>query len=382
MRWYYAAMIALALVPAVMISSLPFRDGSGKRASQKGRLWIYAMGVVCAEFCLLSARALDGLIVGGEGLFSPYYLLFYVPVTAMAMSLVYRMARRDIAGVFAGGVDVSGWQIMWLPQMAFFLLMLISDVRDPARERLTVAAVTGFGAYITYLMCARMAGKLMEAARRKERDAQLERIIAQQSAQYVMLTEQIDAMRKARHDLRHHMSALWQYVESGDRQSLGEYLSEYGKDINMDSVSVCANRAVDSVAQHYLGAARAEGIEVDAAIDVAEDMGGISTPDICIALGNTLENAVEAVRREPEGVRRFIRVRTENTPSWLTIVVGNSFTGKLRAEGDGYLSSKEPGRVGVGLASIRSIAEKYGGMARYRTVDGVFLTEMILFKSQ
>ena len=47
------------------------------------------------------------------------------------------------------------------------------------------------------------------------------------------------------------------------------------------------------------------------------------------------------------------------------IVATNSFNGKVKKDGDCYLST-HPGGSGIGLTSVASIVERYGGTATFR----------------
>jgi sensor histidine kinase regulating citrate/malate metabolism len=82
--------------------------------------------------------------------------------------------------------------------------------------------------------------------------------------------------------------------------------------------------------------------------------------DLCVIMGNLLENAVEACRYVEE---KFIKVRAVVDGDFLTVVVENSFDGIWRYEGGVYMSRKEaPETRGVGLSSVRAVCEKYGGL--------------------
>ena len=90
---------------------------------------------------------------------------------------------------------------------------------------------------------------------------------------------------------------------------------------------------------------------------------------------NLLENAVEALQREGGG---WLRARCISTEGYLSLVVGNASTARLRSVNGRYLSSKAEGRFGLGLATVQEIARKYGGRAEF-TADGEqFLASVFL----
>lgn len=221
--------------------------------------------------------------------------------------------------------------------------------------------------------------RALSSAIRERQLRDLSKSIELQHRQYTELSRQLEQTREFRHDLRHHMAALRGYAQSGDTHALLAYLDDMVV-LKLDApMRFCGNGAVDALAQQYLGRARAEGVEVDAVLEVGEDT-GISAPDLCVVFGNCLENAVEAALRARPG-NRSIRIRALETQGWLSIVQENGCpTGSLRKTELGYLSSKAEGRVGIGLVSVLTVAEKYGGTAQYQMEGERFRTSVILFK--
>ena len=61
----------------------------------------------------------------------------------------------------------------------------------------------------------------------------------------------------------------------------------------------------------------------------------------------------------------------------LCAAVDNTFTGAVRRTTGGFLSTKHAG-LGLGTASVRSIAEKYHGVCRLEPRDGMFCASVLL----
>ncbi len=215
----------------------------------------------------------------------------------------------------------------------------------------------------------------------KRQEEVMGRYLRIQEQKYAALSKYLREVRAARHDLRHHLSVIEKYIANGDRDELREYVAGIGSSAAFESsLSVCGHFAVDAIARHYLYMARQEDIALDIELDVPENI-GIPSADLCIILGNSLENAVEAVAKIRQG-KRYIRARSQNTESKFTLVIGNPYTEAQKDGHGGFRSTKQPGHEGLGLMSIRQVAEKYDGAALFETKDGLFTTSVILFKPE
>jgi len=196
-----------------------------------------------------------------------------------------------------------------------------------------------------------------------------------QGMHYKLLQSHIDEVRKARHDLRHHLSAIQAFIDTGESDRLAEYIDEYKATLPDDSViTFCDNYAINSVLQYYIGMAKNEGIKVNVHVELPEKL-SIRDSDLCIIFGNCVENALEACRRF-EG-DRFINVKSMIVGNMLTIVIDNSFDGDLKKKGDGYISRKD-GSLGIGVSSVKTVIRKHNGEARFEAKNNVFHASMML----
>jgi len=192
------------------------------------------------------------------------------------------------------------------------------------------------------------------------------RQIAIQREQYTGITESMEQARKARHDMRHQLSVIQGFNELGDQENLRKYLEELISHIPMAfEKSYCENMAVNSVVAHYAKIAESESIDTDIKITIPEKTGEVPAMDLCVILGNLLENAIDACRHMKEG-DKYIRIRTMLDEDTLSIVVTNSYDGVWKEKGGVYFSRKETKfrREGIGLASVKTVCEKHRGLVR------------------
>lgn len=186
-----------------------------------------------------------------------------------------------------------------------------------------------------------------------------QRQLDMQKEYYHELEEQVASSRKARHDLKHHMAAIQGFIDNNDRDGLQEYCRNF-QAANAQRVMIpySGNHAADGVLYHGMLQADAHNIRFDLIGTIHSS--GIADVDLCVLLGNAIDNALEGcLTVESE---RFISVIAETEEYVLSIVVHNSFDGKIVTRDDQILSRKRQHlQTGVGLSSMADICKKYGG---------------------
>lgn len=214
-------------------------------------------------------------------------------------------------------------------------------------------------------------------------------------------------MRGWRHDYHNHIQAMKALAlqvrqeggESGALLRLEEYLDSLNDDLTtVDTVVKTGNVMVDAILNSKLSLIRARNIplRVKAAVPARP---GIGEVDLCVIIGNLLDNAMEACLPESAGKGKgagrkktgegtsaektgeggaFIRVYIGVLKDQLYISVTNSSCGKISKIGKRYLSTKGSKGHGYGLMRIDRIVERYRGYLNRQNEEGVFVTEVML----
>ena len=204
---------------------------------------------------------------------------------------------------------------------------------------------------------------------------QMERQVSLQKVHYQQLSEQVAMARESAHDLRHHMRAMRTMAERGQTAQLLDYLEAYEPHMLEREVTTFSDHpTADAVLCHYAAAAKGLGAVFDVRLPLTADL-DFPSDELCILLGNLLENAMEALGREPTGHRRLY-LRGNASDGQLRLVVENSFGGRL-LERDGHYPSTKHSGSGLGLRSVRTIAEKHGGLADF-SADGTTFRALLM----
>ena len=221
---------------------------------------------------------------------------------------------------------------------------------------------------------------LREKAERTQLEFRLELMENQakvQRTQYDILTEHAKLLREQRHDLRHQLIVIRQYNDAGDRESLDHYIGELTSHIPVEKdMRLCDNFAVNAVAIYYQALAKKNKIDISINLVIPKVNPHVQDSDLCLIIGNLLENAIEACAHLPEE-QRFIRMRSLVQGGTLTIVMDNSFDGRYNKHKEVWISRKRVGQ-GTGLASIESTAQRYNGIVMLQPNGRIFQSSVYL----
>lgn len=280
--------------------------------------------------------------------------------------------------------DRKMWQYMWkIPLFSTLFGMLYCTVQDvyayASWQFLISRYLMLFGTcYVSYVFL-----RVLEISRRKtqleEELKYADRSLLAQKKQYETVSAHMEEMKKARHDLRQHLAVVQSYIERDDRAGLSEYIEIYKTELPPDIIEIyCRNQVINALICYYASQARRHKIRFEAQADYPEQC-PVPDTEVTVILGNLLENAVEACLREKNG-KCSIRLRIfRKNKSSLVFLTDNTCSGTVRFDADGKtpLSSKRKG-VGIGVSSIREIADRYGGDTLFEQKAGMFYASVWL----
>lgn len=193
---------------------------------------------------------------------------------------------------------------------------------------------------------------------------------------YVEVENMYRTMRGWRHDWHNQLQVLSAYLDSGEYRRAREYLDEVNQAIlQIDTVIKTGNTMVDAILNSKISLMKSHHIEVEAEAKVPASL-SVPDVDLCIMIGNLLDNAMEACAGLEEG-SRFVHIYIHVKGAQLYMSFTNSAGKKQKKIGNLFLSSK--GREhGFGLVRVDALVAKNGGYLTRASEDGGYTTEVIL----
>lgn len=338
-----------------------------------------------ANFTVIASKCLEGQFFPDLAIqkyrWSSSLFLFLVEAALAAPFFIY------VRNIFTPEMEQESssvtWRYLWCVPATFYLTWYYALYGNSTLTSLEIALLPrntlfmsflNLGAVLIYYLVSRLILEQNRAITLQEKN----HLLTMQAMQYDTLQEKITDARRVKHDVRHHITTMQEYVRQKDYDALDHYLSQYQESLPDDSLlHFCENTAVNAVLLYFSSQAKKYDISYQTQVKIPEHL-PIEETDLSVLFGNLLENALDACRVDAAPDKKIVVRGTADNYS-LCITIDNTFTGTLRKTSSGnFLSSKHRG-VGIGTQSVRNISEKYGGVTHLEAHDGMFFASVMCF---
>ena len=309
-------------------------------------------------------------------------ILFYaggVMISRMVLFSLLKIIRQLVPSF---GERISGYllvPLLMLPVATFLMLCVVSEysISDGPSGRITVAAA----ALILLAFANVSLFFLLEYQQREEKEKNRMRMIQQQTegqiAWYRELAERQQISNKTMHDLKNQMFALSQAMKTAPDKTREIMESISGKIFAASPMTVTGIDAVDALIFTKKQQMELHGIRYEQSVYTAPGC-SFDPMDLCVLLGNLLDNAIEANEKvKPE--ERCVSLSMAQQERWLSITVKNAAAGPVPTDGKTIRTTKAHRELhGFGLASVKEIAAKYSGNCTFQSTDRDFTACLLL----
>lgn len=188
-----------------------------------------------------------------------------------------------------------------------------------------------------------------------------------------------EALRSFRHDYKNHMIVINAMFEQGDVEAAKSYFEkltqETADSINMFSTG---NSVVNSLLNIKNKEAEMHNTKIDFSGMIPEK--GIDCKDMCICVGNLIDNAIEACAKLPQEKEKNISVSGCVKNQTLIISVTNPILpATLKKENSMFKTTKKDTKShGIGLKNVKKVSQKYGGELLLKNDRELFTADLFL----
>lgn len=202
---------------------------------------------------------------------------------------------------------------------------------------------------------------------------------------YGLLEEQYVKMERLRHDMKNHILGLQGLLEHQEWEKADQYLQKMLETGDLSGArETTGNCAVDALLSQKKQRAEEKGISWECAVYLP---GNIKTDDfdLCVMMGNLLDNAIEACEKISKGSERRIAVRSERKKDFLILEVTNSIDQAEAFDSD-MISGKRAaagkrtawGEGGIGLWNVQETVKGYQGAMKIERKEQIVEVKILL----
>ncbi len=188
--------------------------------------------------------------------------------------------------------------------------------------------------------------------------------ISMQTEYYDALSEQMGEVRAIQHDIRHFVGVIRRLSEERRYEELTKFLSDYVEKADPAPLPVfCENIVANSILGYYSLRFKKRNIPFHCTCQIPVQL-PIGDSDLCIVLGNALENAMEACGKQGVHQTRYVSVEARSFTGQFLIKITNTYNGIVNWQDDSYLSTKSGASHGLGLQNIKKVVSGAKGMIK------------------
>jgi hypothetical protein len=368
---------------------------------------IYFLLIVPSAFYLLPGCRIQTLFVLsyhlclasfilGLGNWLALWLAPMIPAGMASMLLIIRIAIilmlmpfgvRSLNRIFtAWSVHEAApfWKVVWTVPAALYTITMLSgnvlNLTEVNSLPFLLTRILSFAALQTcVVMMTGFMNRAKETAQAKMREEMMVATGKAHDQSHADTLAAWESMNTARSDGIRTTERILTCAQAGSHDEIRELLRERMAELNtLSPERICENEAVNALAIYYANLAGKEGIDIVYKLDIPRQIGRIQNVDLSRIVGNMLENAIEACLRMDYGTKK-IRLQSMIAGDMLVLGMRNSFDGDYEVLSDGgYVSRKRESGVATGLASVCSVADKYGGSVKFEAKDREFMTSVRL----
>ncbi|RCX17669.1 sensor histidine kinase YesM [Fontibacillus phaseoli] len=207
-------------------------------------------------------------------------------------------------------------------------------------------------------------------------NAQLQHQMDYQDANYEKTVHSFKKIKSIIHDTNQQFLYVAECIERGKTTEASEHIRVTLNKIEGAYHRVnTGNLVIDALVTNALNIGQANGIRMETELRLYDRELQIERYDLCVVLGNMLDNAIEASKKVKVAEDRNIRVYIRSSESALFVRIRNHVDREVT---DLRSRKASPDYHGFGLTNIKRICEKYGGHMTIETESQAFDNMVVL----
>lgn len=201
--------------------------------------------------------------------------------------------------------------------------------------------------------------------------------LKQQEEYYKTVVDKQKEILRIRHDMNNYLLSLAGYIEENQTEKALEKISQKTIKLRKEEYILCENPCIAALLSAKCHIMQKKNVKFDYRIQMPEKL-LVDETELCIILGNLLDNAIEACEKfeNREGKTIFLKIRYEE--DYIVMNITNPVCKGFEPEEGRKTLKKQKGLHGFGMENVRILAEKYDGTVMFSCEDNIFSADVLL----
>lgn len=287
--------------------------------------------------------------------------------------------------------QILEWTPRYILRLSSFLLFFTSviaalvianeeyvyfDVWNSAIKLVTIILLVGICIVFPVLMLTSISNN-----RLKSLTTNYEKQIEAQAKYYKELAAANHESRRFKHDFNNMRIAIEKLLADGENEQALQLIQESGNTMDKPAGISISFDTGNGIADALLTDKQKRAGLCNATIRFqgALSQDSLLPTDLCVILGNTLDNAIEACEKLPAEVEKAISITCNCSSGFLFLSICNPVAEKVVVNNNHITTTKENKTLhGFGLYSLNSVVKKYEGEVKLTATDDYFTVDIDL----
>jgi len=190
--------------------------------------------------------------------------------------------------------------------------------------------------------------------------------------------------RNMNHDIKNHLLCIYGTLEKENIAYARKYINDLlSEKLYFESFRCLesGNLVIDGLLNYKRNIMDRFSIRLSKHIEIPCDL-EVNEVDMCIIVGNCLDNSIEAVKMIDNKYKREIYIEIVYRKGCILFKFSNHYKGECIKDthGDFITTKNQKNNHGIGLNMVRKIVKKYNGIMKIKTKENIFVVQILLYQ--
>lgn len=302
-------------------------------------------------------------------------ILYYIQGALVSKLLMFAIIK--FVGFFSVKSESKVLKYVYIPFAAlpistFLVVYIITEYTYKSEDEklLTMSVVASIFLIVANVLVFYLFEYQLKITEIQKEEQMLKHQLEIKAQYYKELSRRQQITNKTMHDLKNQLFALHEIYKNNPKEGMEKIEVICADILSAYTLKFTGIESIDALITSKLLIMKENNIKFFNNIYISKDY-NVDIMDMCILLGNLLDNAIEA-NNEVNEENRFVNLLILQQRDYVSINISNP-TGKKFNLNKGMTSTKKHKELhGFGLKSVNEIVDKYDGNCILKQEDGIF----------